>query len=71
MLPTSLISTIVLEVVALLTMGVVLITLSTKHQSVPVVVGIILTVISVLLASFLVFPSALRHLVAKTRICEM
>lgn len=71
MLPTSLIASIVVEVVALLTMGVLLITLAPKHKDVSTIIGIVLTVCSVLLASMLVFPSALRYLVAKTRLCEM
>ena len=70
MLPTPLITTVVVEALVVLTLGILLVTMRDDPNA-PLVVGILLIVLAVFVASFLMFPGALAYLVAKTRICNL
>ena len=70
MLPTPLIVTIVVESLILLTLGVLLVTMK-DHKAVPEVIGVILIVVAIIVASMLVFPDVLRYMIRTTSVCSM
>lgn len=69
-LPQALIITIVIETIALLTLGVLLVALADK-QTISMVVGIILLVLAILVAATLAFPDALRYMISTTKVCDI
>ena len=75
MLPVPLVTTLVLESLLTVALGVLLVLYSTVMKdrdeavTVTLVVGIVLCVVSVIVASFLLFPGMLKQLVARTQLC--
>ena len=70
MLPTPLVVTIVVESLILLTLGVLLVIMHENKTTVEVI-GVLLIVVAVIVASMLVFPDVLRLMIRTTSVCNM
>lgn len=69
-IPRALALTVVLEALVTLLLGVLLVVFQ-SDPTVSLVIGIVLIVLAVIVASMLVFPGLLKRIVKETALCDL
>jgi hypothetical protein len=70
-IPRALALTVVLEALITLLLGVLLVVFHNSETTVSLVIGIVLIVLAVIVASMLVFPGLLKRIVKETALCDL